>query len=81
MAAIYWELDIEARTDKSKCLAMLIKAVQLDTNNADAFAALGCYYELARDVPRAIKCYQKSFLIVPANDVGRELGRLYEQSG
>ncbi|KAI3654462.1 hypothetical protein MP228_001181 [Amoeboaphelidium protococcarum] len=83
LGLIYWHMDETHKSDKEKCFNMFVKAVQIDSTYSDAFTYLGHYYaEIAGDMSRAKKCYQKSVTgSSVSEDVGIKLARLYEEEG
>ncbi|XP_066273178.1 tetratricopeptide repeat protein 37-like [Branchiostoma lanceolatum] len=62
LGQLYWTMGEESKKDKSKCMTSLLKAAKLDPYHSDTFLYLGHYYrDVARDVQRAKRCYQKAF--------------------
>ncbi|KAJ3225984.1 Tetratricopeptide repeat protein 37 [Clydaea vesicula] len=72
---VHWEISVENRTDKSRCLNYFLRSARLDPENPNTFNFLGKYYlEVENDHLRAIKCFQKShLLIVEGKDLLQEL--------
>ncbi|KAI8480965.1 Tetratricopeptide repeat protein 37 [Branchiostoma belcheri] len=59
---LYWTMGEETKKEKSKCMTSLLKAAKLDPHHSDTFLYLGHYYrDVAGDVQRAKRCYQKAF--------------------
>ncbi|EDV26404.1 uncharacterized protein TRIADDRAFT_54351 [Trichoplax adhaerens] len=59
---ILWDSKEENRIDKSKCLAMFLKAAKIDPFHSNTFHYLGLYYKsIAKDIHRARKCFEKAY--------------------
>jgi superkiller protein 3 len=64
-------------------LTSFARAAQLNPSFDETFVYIGHYYSLVEgDDTRAMKCYQKAFLLNPRNGVvGKLLAALYEDRG
>jgi tetratricopeptide (TPR) repeat protein len=67
-----------ASTDAAKTAqTQLLKSARIDSGKADPFALLGIWYEVQKDVKRALGCYSKALLLDPSNpSAGRGVLRL-----
>jgi len=63
---IMWYADIENRKDRTKCFTSFFKAAHKNKEFNEVFLYLGHYYsEVAGDRQRALKSYQKAYILAP----------------
>ncbi|XP_070543416.1 tetratricopeptide repeat protein 37-like [Ptychodera flava] len=76
LGRIYWKMGQDERRNKTKCFNNFLKAAKLEPYHSDSFLYLGYYYqEIAADINKAKKCYQKTFDLDSRNDeAGAALG-------
>jgi len=63
---IMWYADIENRKDRTKCFTSFFNAAHKNKEFNEVFLYLGHYYnEVAGDRQRALKSYQKAYILAP----------------
>ncbi|KAL7276275.1 Superkiller protein 3 [Rhizina undulata] len=77
-----WNSDEEARSDRSGAYSYFIQALQNNQNFAPAYTSLGIYYaDIAKDIGRANKCFQKAFEISAGEvEAAERLARSFAES-
>ncbi|KAG0566179.1 hypothetical protein KC19_7G044100 [Ceratodon purpureus] len=81
LGLVYWETG--ERSGKERAVAQLVEAARLDPREAGVFRYLGhYYYQIAGDLRRAARSYQKAITLDPEDsEAGEALCNLLEQGG
>ena len=68
LGQIYWSLGKKWKNDRTYAYSRLLAAAKVEgPHQSGTFALLGrFYYDVAKDVTRARKCYQKAVSLDPA---------------
>ncbi|XP_024542904.1 tetratricopeptide repeat protein SKI3 [Selaginella moellendorffii] len=70
LGRVYWETE----DMKEKAAHEFVESAKLDPSRADTFIYLGHYYrELAKDLRRAVRCYQKAVALDAENEATGEM--------
>lgn len=74
--ALYERADASSEERKA-AQTQLLKSAKINSTKPDPFALLGIWYEVQKDLKRALGCYSKALLLDPSNPVaGRGVLRL-----
>ncbi|KAF8442581.1 hypothetical protein BGX38DRAFT_1096186 [Terfezia claveryi] len=75
-----WNADAEeARSDRKGAYSYFMRALQSNSNYAPAYTSMGIYYaDIAGDVIRATKCFEKAFELSPGEiEAAERLARMF----
>jgi tetratricopeptide (TPR) repeat protein len=74
---ILYETDTASLEETKMAQTQLLKSARIDSGKAGPFALLGIWYEVQKDLKRALGCYSKALLLDPSNpSAGRGVLRL-----
>ncbi|KAF8464080.1 hypothetical protein BDZ91DRAFT_730696 [Kalaharituber pfeilii] len=74
-----WNADEESRSDRRGAYAYFMQALQSNGNYAPAYTSMGIYYaDIANDIARATKCFEKAFEISAGEvEAAERLARMF----